>query len=1106
MKAGEIFRVFSKINHQNTKRERTSKIVLIDINLIQTMKNPLKIPLIALCVLTCLCGFQSSLFSQGLTTSGITGVVADASGNAISGANVTILHVPTGTIDRISTGKSGRYNVRGLRIGGPYTVTISSDLYRTAVQHDVYIELSRASHVGFEMQETGGEVVELEEFEVIGVNDPLFDRNKTGVGSVLNTEALETRPQVQRSFLDFARFDPNAAIVGGSSATSAGRISIAGQNSRYNSIQVDGVKMNDQFGLNADSLPSLANPISVDALEEISIEVAPYDVRQSGFLGGSINTVTKSGTNEWHGSIYYIKQTDDNRGENVNNGVEPLWDETTWGVTLGGPIIKDKLFFFVNYEEYDLTFDAPVAGFTPFQEDLDLIRSTIQSRYGFDPGTFGELPAQLNNDEKFVAKIDWNVTEKHRLSLRWNKTEGNSPSVADFDDAGSSPETGFSSVFFNTKFLNDAWVGEWFARWTPNIRSEFRFGTSRFQSDPENPNLFPEMRIDNIRGISQNGQPTTRGELFWGADDSRQSNFLDTDVKNASFSVDISVGGSHNITVGFDWEESKFNNLFLQETYGELDFEGIDGFLADELDFVVRQTGVEGLDIIAQSDFTNTGFFVQDQWDVSNRLALIFGFRYDTFSVKNAAPENPGFANAFGISNTNTLDGADLFAPRFSFNYALDNERKTQIRGGFGLFQGRSPGVWVSNVFSNNGVSTRSFFDGSPDFTSEQYIAGTAPGGVINNFDPNNPVIFLDPNDAGTVGNQRVDLLDDSLEMPSAWKANFAIDRKLPWLGGMNFTFEWLQTWINQGLGTIDINLTEGGTGPDGRALFGGNPSNDRGNAAGYDNVFRLTNTGGIGKSTNLSFVLSRPLKDHWFFNLSYTLGDSTDAGRQGSSTAISNFADTPKFNQNTFEEATSTNEIKHRILAVAGIDFELVENYKTTVTFVYEGRSGTPYSYLFNDDVNGDDQSFSNDLLYVPTGQDDPLADFSQMSDADTAAFFSFLDTSGLSKFAGSHAPRNAFTSKWIHRFDLNVSQEIPIRGSLKAEVFINFLNFVNFFNDKAGIVDQVPFGTFAINGGGNAGDDAFTYQFDPVRAPQSSDDIFASRWALQTGIKLKF
>lgn len=1067
------------------------------------MKSYLKTPHIALFVITCLLGLQASLFGQGLTTSGITGVIQDASGSAISGANVTILHVPTGTIDRTTTGNNGRYNVRGLRIGGPYTVTVSSELYRTAVQNDVRIELSRASRADFQMQDTGGEVVELEEFEVIGINDPLFNPGKTGVGTVLDQDALENRPQTNRSFLDFARFDPNAAIVGNASETGFGALSVAGQNARYNSIQVDGVKMNDQFGLGSDGLPSLTNPISVDALEEISIEVAPYDVRQSGFTGGSINAVTKSGNNTWHGSLYYIQLSDDNRGENVTNGIEPLWDETTWGLTLSGPIIKDKLFFFVNYEEFERISDPPVAGFTPFQEDLDLIRSTIQSRYGFDPGTFGGLSSLLKDDEKFVARVDWNVTEKHRLSLRWNKTEGNEPSVADFDDAGSSPETGFSSVFFNTKFLNDAWVGEWFARWTPNIRSEFRFGSSRFQSDPENPNLFPEMRIDNIRGTDRNGNPTTRGELFWGADDSRQSNFLDVDTKNASFALDISLGGSHNITVGFDWEETRFNNLFLQETYGELEWEGIDGFLADELDFIARQTGIQGLDIAAQSDFTVLGFFVQDQWDVSNRLSLNFGFRYDTFSADNAAPENPGFEGAFGISNTNTLDGADLFAPRFSFNYALDNERKTQLRGGFGLFQGRSPGVWLSNVFSNNGVSTRSFFNGSPDFTSEEYIAGTAPGGAINNFDPDNPVIFLDPNDAGVVGNQRVDLLDNGLEMPSAWKANFAIDRKLPWLGGMNFTFEWLQTWIKQGLGTIDINLAQAGTGPDGRALFGGNPSNNRGNAAGYDNVLQLTNTGSVGSSTNLSFVLSRPVKDHWFFNLSYTLQDATDAGRQGSSTALSNFADTPKFNQNSFEEATARNEIKHRILAVAGIDFELVEDYKTTVTLVYEGRSGRPFSYLFGDDVNNDDDSFPNDLLYVPTGQSDPLADFSQMTDSETTAFFSFLDTSGLNKFAGSHAPRNAFTSKWTHRFDLKVSQEIPIRGPLKAELFIDFLNVLNFFNDKAGVVDEVPFQTFSIRGG-EVVDGAFQYDFS--RAPQSSDNVFTSRWLLQTGIKLKF
>ncbi len=1081
------------------------------------MKNYLKIPSIALFAITCLFGLQTSLFGQGLTTSGITGTVLDSSGSAISGANVTIVHVPTGTIDRVTTGNTGRYNVRGLRIGGPYSVTVSSNLYRTTVQNNIYIELSKTANVSFEMPDSSGEVVELDEFEVIGINDPLFNPDKTGVGTILNQEALSTRPQINRSLNDFARFDPNAVLVGNTSETGFGALSVAGQNAKYNSIQVDGVKMNDQFGLSSDGLPSLGNPVSIDALEEISIEVAPYDVRQSGFTGGSINAVTKSGTNTFHGSALYIKLNDDNRGENVNTGVEPQFEETTWGLTLSGPIIKDKLFFFVSYEEFERISQPSNPGFFPDPVLLEEVRNTINSRYGFDPGTFGGLSSTLNSDEKITVKIDWNVNEKHRLSLRWNNTEGVSPSVADFDDSSNfSPETAFSSVFFDTTFINDAWVGQWFARWTPNIRSEFRFGVSRFQTDPENPNVFPEFRIDDFPGTQPNGSPTTRGELFWGADDSRQSNFLDTDVKNASFSVDITVGGSHTITTGFDWEETKFNNLFLQETYGELEFQGIEGFRNDELDFIVRQTGIQGLPIAAESDFTVLGFFLQDRWDVSDRLIVNFGLRYDTFSTDTPPTENSDYAAGFGslgsvsgfavpATNTNTLEGADLFAPRFSFNYAVDSDRKTQIRGGFGLFQGRNPGVWLSNVYSNNGVTTRSFFDGSPSYTSEDYIAGNVPGGnPVENFDPNNPVVFLDLTSAPDTGDQRLDLLADNLEMPSAWKANFAIDRKLPWLGGMEFTFEWLQTWINQGLGTIDLNLLEVGTAPDGRTVFNGAPDRDRGNVAGFDNVFMLVNTGSVGKSTNLNFIFRRPVKDHWFFNVSYTLQDANDVSRQGSSTAKSNFADTVKFNQNAFESSTARNEIKHRILAVAGIDFELLKEYKTTVQIVYEGRSGRPFSYLFGDDVNGDDDSFPNDLLYVPTGMTDPLADFSRMTDAETTAFFAFLDSSGLNKFAGTNAPRNAFNSKWIHRFDMHVAQEIPVRGRLKAEVFIDFINFMNFFNDKAGIIDRVSFQTSTISGGEVSGSGQFQYEFSS--APGSSDQVRDSRWSLQTGIKLKF
>lgn len=750
--------------------------------------------------------------AQGITSSGIKGKITDESGAGIPGVQVTVTHVPTGSKQTMVSNSGGRYAFRGLAVGGPYTLVAQDIGYKPSGQANIYLELSRSLVADFSL-ESDATVFELEAFKIEGNNDLLFNSNTAGVGTVFGEESISATPKANRSFNDIAKFDPRIVMTDATSG--AGSIVAAGQNNRQNSIQIDGVRINDQFGLGSDGSPALANPISLDTIQEIAVEIAPYDVRQSGFTGASLNAVTKSGTNEFKGSVSYFFENEDLRGSNPISGLDDVFDETTIGYTLGGPIIKDKLFFFAAYEELERNTAGPTPGFTPDAALLQSAIAKVKADYGFDPGTFGlaDGATVALNDEKLLAKIDWNINQNHRASLRWNHTEGTRPDFTEYDDFSSSqPETNLTSHWYTDTRKNDSWVFQMFSNWGDNWKTEFRWGRSDFDSTPDNPNVFPEIVIDDFPGTTRSGQPTTRGELFFGRDDSRHSNALYSDITNLYLAADYSAG-DHTITFGIDQEESEFYNLFLQQTFGEMTYYGTDAFFADEIGSFRRSVGVEGVPIAAESDFTTTGYFIQDSWDVSERLNLTYGLRLDKISTDRPIPENPGrngqtFEQIFGTSNTNTIDGSDLFAPRVSFEYDLNDSGLTKLTGGLGLYLGRNPWVWVSNAYSNTGINNSDIF--TPPSGWDRADGGGLLGYLANDFDPENPVQFISQEELGS-GRSTIALLAPGFELPAIWKANLNIEHSFgedsPW----STYAELLLTQAKNQIYTSNINLRETG-------------------------------------------------------------------------------------------------------------------------------------------------------------------------------------------------------------------------------------------------------------------------------------------------------
>ncbi|MGJ3243065.1 MAG: TonB-dependent receptor [Opitutales bacterium] len=1017
-----------------------------------------------------LLGVVSLAFGQGVTTSGIEGQVTDASGAPVASANVRVIHEPSGSVSRTVTRNSGYYGVTGLRVGGPFTVTVSAPGYRTTNVEEIYISLSRSQTVDVALESTE-QIQELDAFVVTGEDiNYTFTPGKAGAGSVLDNEAVEQNPIFRRSINDLARFNPYATIT----EYNRNELSVAGQNSRFNNVQIDGIRTNDQFGLNSNGVAAFNAPIASDAIEQVSVEVSPYDVWQSGFTGASINAVTKSGTNDLSGSFYTYYFDDGMRGEEFESGDNELFREFTWGATLGGPILKDKLFFFVNYEEFERTTQPGGAGFDPdpaaIQQVIDYGRDVL----GVDFGEFAPPSSQIDTEDKILAKLDWNISEAHRASLRYRQTDGVNPNFGNFDDFG---ETALSTNFYQQERTEEDWVFQLSSTWTPDIQSEFKIAYGTFDQPTTFDQPLPEIEIDAFPGAD--GDPDA-GELFMGTELFRHANSLSWETITASGTVTW-YKDDFVITGGFDYEFSEYENLFLFASLGDFTFRNLDDFLNDRPQFDgFRNTGIEGQDPIARPEIGDFGLFLQNKWYVNDRLTLTGGIRADFIFSDTKPPAARGFVREFGFPNNGTIDGENLIAPRFAFNYAIDDDRTMQLRGGIGLFLGRNPAVWFSNAYTNNGETS-----GSIDIETglQDFLA--------NDFDPNNPILFI-PREESTPA---VDVLEDGLELPSVWRYNLAFDYQLPWYD-LIFTAEILRTETENALWVENANQPVIGTLADGRALYDDGGASDE-----FRDVFVLRNTD-RGKATNFTLQVEKPQTGLGFFgSFAYTYGSSEDVNPFTSSRAVSNWNNRAGFNFNEPELGTSNFEVRDRFLGVFGYDFEAFEGFRTNVTLVYEGRSGRPFSYVFGSDVNGTGED-DTDLFYMPTGPNDPIVSFAPGFNVD--GLFAWADENGVSPGVQQ---RNAEENPWVHRFDLKVVQEVPVWGDVKAELFFDFLNIGNWLNDEWGLVKEVgfPFTADVVEADVNP-DGTYTFtDFDPD-SPQVRTGSLQSRWAIQTGFKIKF
>lgn len=1059
-----------------------------------------------------------------VVTSGITGTVRGNDGKSIAGATVTAIHTPTNSTFTATSTADGRYYFRGLPVGGPYTITANAASFGAETASEITTQLGTDVDVNFTLRSG---ITTMEKFVVAAERNTL-DSSAQGAGTLLTSERLAAKPTTQRSLADVISNSPLVTLRAMSGDREEAQISAVGQNARFNSIMIDGARINDQFGLNYTGLASFFNPLSLDTIEQLSVSVSPYDVRQSGFTGAAVNAVTKSGTNRLRGSAYYIFSGDhwlglQMQGEDVQtravSGVKfvPKQSRTTWGATLGGPILKNRLFFFVSYEKFERITPPGNAGFIPNPSEL----AAIQSRFAaisagagrsIEFGNPGGTAVNLTEDEKILAKVDWNVTKDHRLSVRYSTTEGVLPQFGGFtatsgargiNSTPSGPGFAYDSYFYSQERKEEVAAAQFASQWSPNFKTELKYSaTKQDQLTPTN-SVLPLINILNVNGISQSGTPTT-GFVFLGTEFSRHGQGIFVDTKSYSATGDY-FWKNFVFTVGADREESDFINLFRSGSYGQFDFNGTAGFAAGTVAGFNRATYDPAIrDPEDLSDFAMTGFFAQAKWDITNRLSLTAGFRVDISATDNRPLLNRKLLAQTGFRNDGTMDGVKVFSPRLGFNFTPNDDRKLQVRGGVGRFLGRSPWVFFSNSYNQIGVGT--FTSTTAPASLESYLR--------NDFDPANPIGRAVDN--GT-NDREVDWTDNEINLPAVWRGNFGVDYRMPFLDTVA-SFEIVQSLNAKAFFVSNENLLPIAAGADGRPRFAGSPSlaNNTTTARFPDflNLYRVRNTA-TGESRYISLSFDRPLKGGWAFSLAYTRGHATDAQIFGATTAGSLFGRNPVFVQNAVVEARSDFEIKNRVQISYTREFNFIKKVKarTLVSLYYEGRTGNPFSWVYSNDINGDGIS-ANDLVSVPSDVNDSRFNFAGMSQAAISNYFSFLKEVGLSNYAGGYAPRNAYDQPWVNRLDLKISQRIPLFKPAELELFMDFTNFGSFvsrklFNyyERTTFVESDTFWRRSL--GAATYDAAGRIQLATNNALTPSAVVFdnpSSRWRMQVGARLKF
>jgi hypothetical protein len=1048
------------------------------------------------------------------TSSGVGGLVVDAGNAPVAGAEVTITHVESGTVSHVVTDAGGRYVARGLRVGGPYTITVIKDGVGTDTEENVFLDLNTVSTINAALGSGSGASVET--ITVTGA--ALTSSFNKGVGTSLSGRQLELAPMGNRALDDVARFDPRITVTD----QAEGAISVAGINNRYNAISVDGMSQGDPFGLNANGMPYVGSPISVDTIAAYDIKVSDYDVAQDS-VGASVNAVTKSGTNDFHGSVYTAyKDAGSMVGERNGQDYAAFGTDETKGMTLGGPILKDRLFFFAGYEEQTVTEFGGAASGDGFssgiitQPMIDEVVQVAQDKWGFDAGSYGALGVDMEN-KRYLAKLDWNINEDHRAAFTYQKTEEFLPQPYD----GTSTGVILSTRWYDKDNLTENYSLQLFSDWSENFTTEAKISMQTF--DQENGNALDLPAINISAGTNS---PTSGTGIRFGEDRNRHENKISTDKLAASF-FGTWYAGAHEVKFGVDYTKNDVLNLYGRDLHGVYTFRNTAEFAEGKYwRYDVRRpvAGYTEADTAAALIYTQISPFVQDTWQVNDNLSLTYGLRVNIPGAEEAPPEKPGFQSAFGFPNNYKLGSSNkVILPRVAFSYNFDNAAFSQLRGGIGLFQSVPPVVWLANPYQNNGVTSAAFCASQIENIGGGCTFDTA-GAYNFSADPYNQPF---PANASVNGvRAQMDTIDPNFKLPTVWKFSLAYNQELPWFGLVGNAE--LQHFRNKdGAFYQALNIgTPNGKLADGRDSYwvtmGGTAKNNGANPNFTTNSTYLTNTS-KGASTALTLSIDKPIENGWYGNISYTRTRATEVGSDSSSQAFSSYQYVSRLNPNEEIAKTATREIKNSFKFSIGKEVTFFDNFTTSFTAYYNGHDGLPYTWIINGDPNGD--GIFQDPAYIPAVNDPKVkyvigtaANSPAATPEQIAAFEAFInDSEYLSSHRGQIADRNQDNMPWVNQLDVGIQQEVPgFMNDHKGILRLDIYNFLNLLNDNWGITQNVGgFDTRYLAGLNRVNaDGTYVYNIAPSSMQQLSVYDFksgypsrpVSRWSLLVTLKYQF
>ena len=1044
--------------------------------------------LFASCALAALAA--SAAYAQE-TTSTIRGIVT-GNGQPVVGATVTILHVPTGTRSVQTTDQGGSFNASGLRVGGPFTVSIAAPGYQPQQVTEIETVVAQAFELPVELTPVASADAE-REIVVTASRLPSARTVSQGPATVLTSAQIAGVASLNRDIRDLMRRDPFARL---DYAEGSGRaVSFAGQNARYNRFSVDGVPVTDNFGLNPDGLPTRRSPVPFDAISQFQTKVAPYDVREGNFQGGAINAILKSGSNEFHGSGFYAYSADELTGKRTKAGpgvptgraMLPNFTFKNYGAEISGPIIKDKLFFMIAGESIRAATPIPegtasnnAGTIVPNISDAAVTQITglANTRYGYTAG--GVLNDSADRDDRLVAKLDANLSETQRASITYIYTKD---SIQLNQNTFTTGITGLgleSNGYVATNRLHTG-VGQLNSDWSDEFSTEVRgfYKDYKRGQDPVLGRGFAQFQVctapNSDRGTSTNGtgsdlstacQPGF-GVVSLGPDISRQSNALTSRTYGGLVQARLTRDG-HDLRVFGEMTDTKIFNLFLQRTAGDYYFDSITDFQQGNAQRLRYQNAVPSLDpndAAARFRYQAYTFGIQDNWTVNDQLSLAYGARYDLYGGNSRPALNSAFSSRYGFTNQAYINGRGVFQPRVGFDYKP--ARTLSVRGGFGIFAGGSPDVYVSNSFSNTGFLSNSI-DVRQNNNSTTFTGATAAQSTAVLTNVNGTTI---PGTANTLlsnvtssANSPTNALDPKFKLPSQWRATLSADWS-PQFGegafgtGWTFGADFLYSAVRNQVFFTDLRVapTAART-PDGRIRYA-----SRTTFADTFNDLYLTNT-----KRGRSYIAVARVNKTFDFGLSvyasYTHQDVKDQAPATSSTASSNYGNGGFLDANGAAYGISNDQVKHNIKYGVSFDHAFFGDYKTNITLFGETRIGRLYSYTMQDVSTGRSGIFGTTgtntryLLYVPTSINDPKVSY------DSVAVQNYLDglisNTKLGKYRGQIAPRNAFNSRWFTKLDLHISQEIPTGvGGSRITLFGDVENFTNFLNKKWGQIREYQF-----------------------------------------------